>query len=89
MTAAAVVFPVAAHFPRIDFCPLTRQYTLKTDFHLLFSTFSLCLSAFDVPLSPFFSFAPANRDIADALGHENLSSRIWSNVEKNVSRCLL
>lgn len=62
---------------------------MKTGFPLLFAIFSLCLSVFDAPPSPCFSFAPANRDIADALGHENLSSRIWSNVEKNVSRCLL
>ena len=71
------------------FVPIVTTTCNEDRLRLLCFALLLCLSVFDAPLSPFFSFAPASRDIADALGHENLSSRIWSNVEKNVSRCLL
>jgi hypothetical protein len=90
MTAAAVVSPECWPFSPHCFIPSDTTIHIEDrllPFILYLFTLLVCLRC--SPLSPFFSFAAAIRDIADALDYENLSSRIWSNVEKNVSRCLL
>ena len=89
MTAVVVV--LLRGWPFAPRCSLPIDTTIHIEDRLpplVLYFFALLICFLCAPFS-LFLICVGNRDIADTLDHENLSSRIWSNVEKNVSRCLL